>query len=228
MRGRVDPPEVPKELEPAPITLDGTGMVRLDGAYVEPSDSPPERARSIGITESELRGITLQSEPGCALRLRDVRMRGCELSNVDAAEASLSRVEISSSRMLGFRVPGAELRDVRIVDCALGLASFAFARLRNVHFEGADLSEASFLEAQMDGVAFIDCRLGGTDFRRARLTATAIRGTSLDGVLGIDSLRGLRMPWSDVVASAAALATALGIVSESDDANEPETGRPRR
>ena len=36
------------------------------------------------------------------------------------------------------------------------------------------------------------------------------------GVLGVESLRGLRMPWTDAVASAAAMAAALGIVIEKD------------
>lgn len=73
------------------------------------------------------------------------------------------------------------------------------------------------MNARLDGVEFIDCRLAGADFRSARLNACAIRGSSLDGVLGIDSLRGLRMPWSDVVASVAALAAGLGIEVESTE-----------
>jgi hypothetical protein len=42
-------------------------------------------------------------------------------------------------------------------------------------------------------------------------TACTIRGTSLEGVIGIESLRGLSMPWVDVLESASALAAALGI-----------------
>lgn len=45
----------------------------------------------------------------------------------------------------------------------------------------------------------------------------AIRGTALDGVLGIESLRGVRMPWGDVLASTAALAAGLGITIEDDE-----------
>jgi hypothetical protein len=38
-----------------------------------------------------------------------------------------------------------------------------------------------------------------------------MRGSTLDGLAGIESLRGLSMPWPDLVASAGALAGALGI-----------------
>jgi hypothetical protein len=35
-------------------------------------------------------------------------------------------------------------------------------------------------------------------------------------VLGVESVRGVKMPWADVVGSAGALAAALGIVIEHD------------
>ncbi|HEX3615671.1 MAG TPA: hypothetical protein VHU61_03970 [Solirubrobacteraceae bacterium] len=41
-----------------------------------------------------------------------------------------------------------------------------------------------------------------------------MRGSSLEGVVGVESLRGLTMPWSDLVASTAALAAAAGITIE--------------
>jgi hypothetical protein len=42
-----------------------------------------------------------------------------------------------------------------------------------------------------------------------------MRGSSLEDVIGVESLRGLTMPWSDVVSSAGALAAAAGIEIES-------------
>lgn len=100
-------------------------------------------------------------------------------------------------------------RRVRIRESEL--ASFALAGLQNVVFERVNLAEASFMEARMQAVQFIDCTLTGTDFRGARLSRCAIRGSSLEDVLGVESLSGLQMPWSDLVASAGALAAALGI-----------------
>jgi uncharacterized protein YjbI with pentapeptide repeats len=72
------------------------------------------------------------------------------------------------------------------------------------------------MEARLEGVEFIDCQLTGTDFRGARLTRCAIRGSSLEDVLGVDSLRGVRMPWPDIVASVGALAAALDIAAETE------------
>jgi hypothetical protein len=72
------------------------------------------------------------------------------------------------------------------------------------------------MEAQLAAVEFVDCRLSGADFRGVKTKGCAIRSSSLDGVLGVDSLKGVAMPLADVLASAAALATALGIVVEFD------------
>ena len=99
-------------------------------------------------------------------------------------------------------------------DCAASLSSFARATLRDVRFERVDLREASFMGARLQRVAFVDCDLGDTDFRDADLTDCVIRGCPLDSVLGVEALRGVRMPWADVVASAGAFAAALGIEVE--------------
>jgi uncharacterized protein YjbI with pentapeptide repeats len=98
----------------------------------------------------------------------------------------------------------------------INLATFAFAQLRTVVFERVNLAESSFMQSVLHEVEFIDCKLDGVDFRGVRLNGCAIRGSSLDGVLGVDSLRGLTMPWEDVVGSAAAMALALGIETEAD------------
>ncbi len=216
MSGYVDPPDLP-ELEPHALALDDAGALVLDGALVATPSAEPIRAARVVIKESELRGVTFQAPAATQLELRDARLSGCDLSNVEAPEPSMWRVEVADSRLLGFRAAGGDVRELRVTDSSLVLATFAFAGLRNVVFEGVDLTEASFMDARLDHVEFIDCRLAGTDFRNATVNACAIRGSSLDGVLGIESLRGVRMPWTDIVASVADLAAGLGIQIESDD-----------
>ena len=212
----VDPPDL-SDLHPHALALDDAGALALDGALVETPSDDPVRAAQVIIKESELRGVTFQAPAATALQLRDVRLSGCDLSNVEAPDPSIWRVEVIGSRLLGFRAAGGDVRELRVTDSSLVLATFAFARLRNVVFERVDLSEASFMQSRLDRVEFVDCRLAGTDFRGATVNACAIRGSSLDGVLGIESLRSVRMPWSDIVASVAALAATLGIQIESDD-----------
>jgi uncharacterized protein YjbI with pentapeptide repeats len=205
-------PDLP-ELTPA--TYDGSDDLELSGVLLTASDADVG-ARRVRVRESELQGLVFEAGPVPGLTLVDVVVRGCGMSNLDAREGLMSRVEVRGSQLVGFGFTRGEIRDLRVLDSSLQLASFASATLRNVVFDRVNLAEASFMDARLEAVAFVDCRLDGTDFRRANLSGCAIRGASLDGVLGVESLRGIRMPWADVVGSAGALAAALGIVVEHD------------
>jgi uncharacterized protein YjbI with pentapeptide repeats len=206
-------PDLP-ELEEVSLPA-AAGAIDLTGALVAGAGSAVQAGR-VRVSESELRGVVLEPGNVPGLTLGDVIMRDCGLSNVDGREGRLTRVEVHHSQLVGFALSRGDVRDVRVVDSSLQLASFASATLRNVVFERVNLAEASFMHARLESVAFVDCRLAGTDFRHAKVAGCAIRGASLDGVLGVESLRGLRMSWPDVIASAGALAAALGIDVESD------------
>jgi uncharacterized protein YjbI with pentapeptide repeats len=212
----VQAPELP-QLEPCRLEPgDEHARLQLEGVLVETADGEPVRAGRVRIRESELRGVVLKAESAPGLELIDVVMRDCGLSNVDGREGLIRRVELVHSQLVGFGLNNGEVRDLRVVDSSMELASFAGTELHNVVFERVNLVEASFLEARLEAVEFIDCRMAGADFRRAKLNTCAMRGASLEGVLGVDSLSGLRMPWDDVLASAAPLAVALGITIEAE------------
>lgn len=208
-------PDLP-ELEALELTTDGPAdPVFISGARVAATQTPVRTGR-LRIRESELRGVTFEAANAPGLELIDVVLRDCGLSNVDGREGVIRRAELHRSQLVGFGLSKGDVRDLRVVDCSLELASFAAAHLSDVIFEHVNLADASFMAARLEGVEFIDCRLAGADFRGAKLKGCAIRGSALDGVLGVESLRGLRMPWGDLLASAGALAAALGIAVEAE------------
>ena len=208
-------PDLP---ELTPVALQpGAGDLDISGALVAADardGGGAAVARRVRVRESELRGVVLEAGTAAGLTLIDVVLDGCGLSNVDGREGLIRRVEIRRSQLVGFGFSRAEIRDLRVVDSSLQLASFTSTALHNVVFERVNLAEASFTDARLEAVAFIDCKLAGADFRDARMSSCAIRGASLDGVVGVQSLRGTRMPWPDVLSSAGALAAALGITIE--------------
>lgn len=212
---RVESPDLPALEQWERDQLVGTDL-ELDGVRVDLQPSQPIEAGRVRIVEAELHGVTLAATNARGLKLSDVRLWDCDLSNLDGGEGSITRVEIHHSRLVGLGLAGGSVQDLRVVDSTLGLASFAFSQLRSVVFERVKLTDASFMEAKLDHVEFIDCELAGSDFRNVILDHCAIRGTSLEGVLGVESLKGLTMPWEDVLASAASLAAGLGISIESD------------
>jgi uncharacterized protein YjbI with pentapeptide repeats len=210
----VDPPDLPEFESPKHDLAAPGGELLLDGVCVELQAPNGVCANRVQVAESELRGLTIEAGSSPGLRLTDVVLRDCDLSNVDGREGALTRVEIRKSRLVGFSLTEGTVRDLKVVDSALSLGSFAYAELRNVAFERVNLREASFMNAQLVSVEFIECHLEGADFRGVSLESCAMRGGTLDGILGVESLRGLAMSWPDVVSSAAALAAALGIKIE--------------
>ncbi len=139
---------------------------------------------------------------------------GGELDELVLSEALVERHgrdALTDSRLVGFSLSEGRVENLRVAGGTMMLSSFAHSTLRRVAFENVNLREASFLETQLEFVHFDGCDLTGADFRGARLKECAIRGSSLDGALGVESLRGLTMPWGDLVGSVGALAAALGI-----------------
>ena len=100
----------------------------------------------------------------------------------------------------------AELADLRRAHGALVVKEWTESR--------APLLEG--IDARLSLVSFEGCDFTGADFRGACLTGCTIRGSTLNGVVGVGSLRGVTMPWTDLVGSVGALAAALGIATDEE------------
>jgi uncharacterized protein YjbI with pentapeptide repeats len=212
----IDPPYLP-ELAAAELPAGGDlRELALSEALVERGNEEPIAAQRLSIEESRVDGLTLAAGRVAELRVRDAVLEDCDLSNVIAGSGELRRVQLANPRLVGLALGEGVIEDTRLVGGTLRLGSLAGATLRRVAFEDVDLREASLAEARLRSVSFERCALSGLDLRGARLEHCAIRGASLDGVIGIESLRGLSMPWNDLVASTGALAAALGIEVESE------------
>ena len=131
---------------------------------------------------------------------------GGELDELALSEALVERHGRDALSTRRIRVQESELRGLTLGECTATELLLADARLL-----GCDLSN---IRARRGAIRRVE--LTGADFRGARLKRCTIRGSSLDGVLGVESLRGLTMPWSDLLGSVAALAAALGIGVEAE------------
>jgi uncharacterized protein YjbI with pentapeptide repeats len=60
-------------------------------------------------------------------------------------------------------------------------------------------------------VTFEDCDLSGANLSGATFANSDMRGCDLSAVQGAERLRGVRMPWADVIRSAGELAAGIGI-----------------
>ena len=152
---------------------------------------PSGRLHDLELREVRLAAADLSGRVASGLTLRDVEIRDGDWSTLRADQASLTRVEASGLRGTGVELGASALRDVAFVECRLDEADFYGATLTSVLFEHTRLVGATFEEASFDG--------------------SELRGCELEGLRGVERLRGVRMPWPDVVQLAGLLAAAAGI-----------------
>jgi uncharacterized protein YjbI with pentapeptide repeats len=204
-------PDLPLELVPLREEQASLHGVELSGHVVVGVDWSARDATGIRLTESRLDGVELGGAQLRRAGIRDVSVTGGSWANVDAAEASLKRVAFRDVRLTGVSFADATLEDVVFAECRLDLASFRFARLSYVRFEGCRLQEADFYEASVASTVFANCSLAHASIAGVTFTATELRGCELTALGNPERLRGVRMPWADIVQSADVLAAGLGI-----------------
>ena len=79
------------------------------------------------------------------------------------------------------------------------------------------MEEADLYEATLSSVAFVSCDLTKARLAKARFDRCEMRDSDLNGVGNPEQLRGVAMPWPDIVRSARVLALGLGVGILDDD-----------
>ena len=141
----------------------------------------------------------------------DVVCLGTDWANQKARGAVIRRVELQDCRLTGAELAEAALSDVTLVACRLELAGLRMARLERVVFRGCRMGECDFYAAQLKDVLFEECELGRATFAGASMTRVELRGCDLTELVGVEALRGARMPFADIVENGHLFAAALGI-----------------
>jgi Pentapeptide repeats (9 copies) len=134
-----------------------------------------------------------------------------------ARGGSLWRARVDRARLTGLSWTEGLVRDAVFSDCRVDLSSFAATRLEQVVFERCLLMQTDFEEAQLRSVRFLDCDLSEADLSAARFDRCELRGCTIDGIRGAERLRGVAMPWEDILACAGTFAAAVGVTILADD-----------
>lgn len=163
------------------------------------------------LTECRLDNVAFDEAKLRRTGFRDVVVSGGSWANADVTEGVFTRVEFRNTRLTGVSFANATLGDVVFVDCRLDLASFRFAKLAHVRFERCHMAEADFYEAAVESAVYSSCSLARASLAGVTFTDTELRGCDLTALGNAERLRGVRMPWADIVQSADVLAAGLGI-----------------
>src|SRR3954466_1152683 len=197
----------PLSLEPGDVA-DGESW---EDVVVVDTSLPGIDARALGFSDSEFDGTDLSAAKLQNLFLVDCRLQRANLANTVVRNGSMRRVEFGGCRLTGFQWTGGEVRESSFADCRADMASFESSRLSHVSFSDCDMREADLRSARLEAVRFERCDLSGADLRGARLERCEMRGCTLDGLRGAERLRGVAMPWPDILAAAGVFAGELGV-----------------
>jgi uncharacterized protein YjbI with pentapeptide repeats len=182
----------------AEVSVEGVALAGIDARGLGFSD-----ARFVS---TDLGGARLQN-----LFLVDCAFERCNLAVAVVRRGSMRRVSVTASRLTGLQWTGGELSESSLADCRADMASFESSKLEHVVFSDCDLRDADFRSTRMDAVRFERCDLSGADLGGARLERCSMRGCTLEGLRGVDRLRGVAMPWEDIVAAAGVFAGEIGV-----------------
>ena len=192
-------PKIPKAL--TALSVDAlTDYTEFSVAKLSGADWRAVTAQNAVIEDSQLQRVMLTSAKLPKLRLRDVRMEGCDLSAAHLDQAHLLRVEIRSSRLLGVQVLDTHLNDVLFKDCNLDGAAFASVRGKHLRFENCQLKNAAFESAEFENITFSRCDLHHASFFNTKLTNADLRGSNIDGMqIAPEAVRGIKITSSQAL-----------------------------
>jgi hypothetical protein len=152
------------------------------------------------------------SPPTDLAELVDITAEGRDWANSRPVRGMTARrVLLQSCRLTGSELAEAKLSDVTFDDCRLDFVNFRFASLERVVFRDCRMDECDLYEASLKDVLLERCQLRVATLTSATFRRVELRGCSLDGLIGVESLRGSRMPLQDVLANAPMFAAAAGI-----------------
>jgi hypothetical protein len=141
----------------------------------------------------------------------DARIENGDFSNQRFLRSSIRRIELHLCRLTGVELAEATWNDVVLTVCRADFAGFRQSKLTRVVFRDCRLEEADFAGAVLTDVVFERCALQRGSFAASRLERVDLIGCTLTEVAGVESLRGARMPWGDILENAPLFAQGLGI-----------------
>jgi uncharacterized protein YjbI with pentapeptide repeats len=141
----------------------------------------------------------------------DAVVADVDWANGQARGLVARRAELRRCRLTGVELAEAALSDVTFEDCRLDLAGLRIAKLERVVFRDCRMAECDLYEAALTDVLFERCELREATFSGVKLKRIEFRGCDLTGLIGVEALRGARMPWNDVLENGPLFASALGL-----------------
>lgn len=184
---------------------------RLEGVKVERIGASGLRAGNMSVDEAFFEKVLFASAKLEKLRAADVEFRACDFSATTCAEGTFIRTCFNNCRLMGANLSQVVFKDVVFQNCKLDMSNFRLATLKRVQFIDCVLSETDFQMSELTDVEFQNCRLEKTEFDHCKIKRADARTSQMFDIRGWQSLRGLTIDTSQLMAVAPELATELGL-----------------
>jgi uncharacterized protein YjbI with pentapeptide repeats len=189
-----------------------TAEASLEQISLAGADAGGLRAKNLGIDEATLEKVLLTEAKLERLSLSDAELKACDLSAASCSESSLIRVHVIGGRMTGIDLSRSTIKDVIFEGCKLDLANFRFTKLTRVQFIDCMMTETDFQAAELNEVEFQNSHLEKVEFGQCRIKGVDARTSQLFDIRGWQSLKGLKIDSTQLVAIAPQLAAELGLI----------------
>jgi uncharacterized protein YjbI with pentapeptide repeats len=210
-------PRVPPRLDPATADhelVDEASFDLVEFAGIDLAARSADGAPSVDGARFERCRFDRAALAGTVLEraaFADCAVEHSDWANLRATKSSLSRVDVSVSRLTGLHWVDGALRDVTFRECRMDLATFRFTGFARVAFVDCNLTRADFTNADLRGATFTGCDLTAAQFGQVKADGARFTRCELAGAGSVASLRGAVISAADLVALSYTLAAALGI-----------------
>lgn len=186
-------PDLPRNLVAATDTgsLFEPDVISIAEMSIEGIQIEDRTANSLYIEASILERTSFSNSNFASILLKDVRLIGCDLANLQARAFTLVRVEFINCRMTGLRAGAADCQDVLFSEGDQRYSQFRFSAFKSAEFDSCNFEEADFHGTDLSGSRFRKCNLKNAEMNKANLVDPDLRGSIVDGLqLNAEDIRG--------------------------------------
>jgi uncharacterized protein YjbI with pentapeptide repeats len=204
------PPDLPNPAELAQLTAESLlAGVPLEESHVEGLDLSGRKISALKISTSLFHNVSFANCEIGSIRLRDVRMLKCDLSNAILRGFEATHVEFVDCRLIGMRAIECRWESVLFENCDVRYAQLNSGQIRICECRGSQFAESDLRAADLEGTIFTHTILDRADLTGAKLRNTDLRGAQIEGItVAPEDVRGAIV----TAAQAMELARLLGVI----------------
>ncbi|WP_213805404.1 pentapeptide repeat-containing protein [Granulicella sp. dw_53] len=191
-RSREHPRQLPSPGDSSDTTLD----VLLEGTPLEDSafadlDLSNRRIPSLAGSNLIFERVSFAHCEIGSLRLFDVRLVDCDLSNTMLRAFEATRVEFIDCKLVGMNALGCQWQDVLLDHCDARFAQLSEARIRRCEIRSTQLREAALSRIDLEATQLIDVVLRKAELGETRLAGVDLTSCDIEEIaLRVEDLRG--------------------------------------